>query len=58
MRHLLQRHPLPVKARFSHSLVLTYALPEKLLLPLLPPGLILDTFEGFGFLAVAMVQTR
>jgi len=33
-------------------------LPEKLLLPLLPPGLILDTFEGFGFLAVAMVQTR
>lgn len=58
MRHLLQRHPLPVKAWFSHSLVLTYALPEKLLLPLLPPGLILDTFEGLGFLTVAMVQTR
>lgn len=58
MRHLLQRHPIPVKAWFRHSLVLTYALPERLLMPLLPPGLMLDTFEGFGFLAVAMVQTR
>ena len=58
MRELLQRHPLPVKAWFDHSLVLTYALPAELLAPLLPPGLILDTFEGFGFLAVAMVQTR
>lgn len=58
MRHLLQRHPIPVKARFRHSLVLTYALPEPLLAPLLPPGLMLDTFEGFGFLAVAMVQTH
>ena len=58
MRYLLQRHPFPVKAWFRHSLVLTYALPEKLLSALLPPGLTLDTFEGFGFVAVAMVQTR
>lgn len=58
MRHLLQRHPLPVKAWFRHSLVLTYALPAESLQPLLPPGLILDSFEGFGFLAVALVQTR
>jgi hypothetical protein len=58
MRHLLQRHPIPVKAWFRHSLVLTYALPAQLLTPLLPPGLMLDTFEGFGFLAVAMVQTQ
>jgi len=57
MRHLLQRHPLPVKAWFRHSLVLTYALPAESLTPLLLPGLILDTFEGFGFIAVAMVQT-
>ena len=57
MRHLLQRHPLPVQAWFRHSLVLTYALPAELLTPLLPPGLILDTFEEFGFVAVAMVQT-
>lgn len=58
MRHLLQRHPIPVKAWFGHSLVLTYALPTEVLMPLLTPGLILDTFEGFGFVAVAMVQTR
>lgn len=58
MRHLLQRHPLPVKAWFDHSLVLTYALPAELLESLLPPGLVLDRFEQYGFLAVAMVQTR
>jgi hypothetical protein len=58
MRELLRRHPFAVKAWFRHSLVLTYALPAELLSPLLPPGLTLDTFEGFGFLAVAMVQTR
>lgn len=58
MLHLLQRHPFAVKAWFHHSLVLTYALPADVLAPLLPPGLILDTYEGFGFVAVAMVQTR
>jgi len=58
MRHLLQRHPLPVKAWFDHSLVLTYALPARFLATFLPPGLILDTFGDFGFLAAAMVQTR
>lgn len=58
MRHLFQRHPLPVKTWFKHSLVLTYAVPSESLLALLPPGLLLDTYEGFGFLAVAMVQTR
>lgn len=58
MRHLLQRHPLPIKAWFDYSLVLTYAMPAEILTPLLPPGLILDTFEEFGFVAMAMVQTR
>jgi len=54
----LKRHPIPVKAHFRHSLVLTYAFPEQLLEGLLPPGLILDTHRGFGFLAIAMVQTE
>lgn len=58
MLYLLKRHPFPVKARFGHSLVLTYAYPERLLRPLLPPGLTLDTFEGFGFVAVALVETQ
>lgn len=58
MLHRLKRHPIPVKAFFRHSLVLTYAFPEQVLLPLLPPGLILDTHEGSGFLAIALVQTE
>jgi hypothetical protein len=54
----LKRHPLPIKAFFRHCLVLTYAFPREILQPLLPFGLTLDTYEEFGFLAVAMVQTE
>lgn len=53
-----QRHPLPIAAHFRHSLVLTYAFPPEALEPLLPPGLVLDTYENKGFLAIAMVQTE
>lgn len=56
--HLLKRHKVPIKAHLAASLVLAYALPEDLLRPLLAPGLELDTYDGFGFLAIAMVQTR
>jgi hypothetical protein len=56
--HLLQRHPFPVDAFFRHSLVLTYAYPAALLAPLLPPGLVLDTLRGYGFLAIALVQAE
>jgi uncharacterized protein YqjF (DUF2071 family) len=58
MLHQLKRHPFAVRAWFRHSLVLTYAFPEALLRPLLPPGLELDTYEGFGFVAIALVQTE
>jgi hypothetical protein len=58
MRHLLQRHPVPIRAFFGHCLVLTYAFPREVLEPLLRPGLVLDTFGELGFAAVAMVQTR
>jgi len=58
MLYRLQRHPIPVKAWFRHSLVLTYAFSERILRPLLPPGLELDTFKGLGFVAIAMVQTE
>jgi hypothetical protein len=58
MLHLLKRHPFPVTAFFRRSLVLTYAFPGDLLQPLLPPGLLLDSYRGFGFLAIAMVQTE
>src|SRR5437763_12981232 len=58
MLHLLRRHPFPVGAFFRHSLVLTYAYPARLLEPLLPPRLTLDTFDGYGFLTVALVQAE
>ena len=58
MLYLLKRHPLPIAAHFEHVLVLTYAFPRNLLVPLLPPGLELDTFGDYAFLAVATVQTR
>lgn len=54
----LRRHPIPIQAFFRHSLVLTYAFPEDVLRPLLPPGLVLDAYEGHAFLAIALVQTE
>jgi hypothetical protein len=54
----LKRHPMAIRAHFRHSLVLTYAFPKERLAPLLPPGLTLDTYKDFGFLAIAMVQTE
>jgi hypothetical protein len=54
----LKRHLLAMHAQFEQVLVLTYALPETSLRPLIPPSLFLDTYESYGFLAIAMVQTR
>jgi hypothetical protein len=58
MLRLLQRHPFGVEAFFERSLVVTYALPSAVLAPLIGPGLALDAYDGWGFLAIAMVQTR
>ena len=58
MLHLLRRHIFPVTAYFRKSLVLTYAFPPEILEPLLLPGLTLDTVRGYGFLAIALVQTE
>ena len=58
MLHLLQRHALSIKAQLQASLVLAYAVPAEVLRPLLPPGLRLDTYGEFGFLAIALVETR
>ena len=55
---LLQRHPIPISAFFRHALVLTYAIQPEILQPLLPHGLVLDTYCGYAFLAVALVQTE
>jgi hypothetical protein len=58
MRHLLRRHPLPMQAHFEFTLVLTFAYAPELLAPLLPPGLRLDTHDGHGFVAVALVRAK
>jgi hypothetical protein len=58
MLYLLKRHPIPVAAFFRHSLVLTYALAPETLEPLVPDGLVLDTYQGRAFLAIALVQTE
>ena len=48
-----------MRTRFADSLVLTYALPPRVLRPLLPPGLELDTYTDaagteHGFVAAAL----
>lgn len=58
MLHLLKRHPFSVSAFLRQSLVLTYAFPSDILRPLLAPGLALDTYGEYGFLAIALVQTE
>ena len=55
----LKTHPFAVEAFFEHSLVLTFAAPRAEVQALLPAPLVADTFaEDWGFLAVALVQTR
>jgi len=61
MRARLRRHPIAIEAHLRDCLTLTYACPADVLRPLLPPGLELDTlggFGGFGFVAIALVQTE
>ena len=47
-----------MEAHFEFVVVLTYAFPQELLKPLLPPGLTLDSYCDNGFVAIACVQTR
>lgn len=54
----LRRHPIAVTAHFRHCVTLTYALPPDVLRPFVPPGLELDTYDGYAFVAVALVQTE
>lgn len=58
MSSALQRHPFGLEAFFRRSLVLTYAVPAPVLQDLIGPGLELDTYDDWGFLAIALVQTE
>ena len=52
------RHAFPIVAHFDWALAVTFAAPETSLVPLVAPGLSLDTFKQRGFLALACVKTR
>jgi hypothetical protein len=54
----LRRHPFPVVAHFERVVAVSFAFPEAVLRPLVPKGLEIDTYEGFGFLTVAMVWAK
>lgn len=58
MLHLLKRHTFAVIAHFDFALALTFAYPKEILMPVLPPGLQLDEYQGCGFVAIALVQVR
>jgi uncharacterized protein YqjF (DUF2071 family) len=54
----LKRHPFPVDAYFERVFAASFAFPEAILRPLVPPALQIDAHEGLGFVTVAMVWTR
>ena len=54
----LRRHPFPVVAHFDRVVAVSYAFPEAVLQRLIPPELEVDTYEGSGFVTVAMVWTK
>ena len=54
----LKRHPFPVVAFFDKVVAVSFAFPESILQPLLDEGLALDTFEGMGFVTVALVWAK
>ena len=58
MLRFLTRHPFPVRAFFDRVVAVSFAFPEAILRPLVPAGLEIDGYEGFGFITVAMVWTR
>jgi uncharacterized protein YqjF (DUF2071 family) len=59
MIEVLKNHPFAVEAFFESSLVLSFAIPQEQLKPMIPPCLELDTYQDkWGFIAVAMVKTK
>ena len=54
----LKRHPFPVDAHFERVVAVSFAFPVEVLESLVPAGLEIDAFAGFGFVTVAMVWSR
>jgi hypothetical protein len=58
LKSALKCHPFAVVAHFERVVAVSFAFPEATLRPLVPDGLEIDTHEGLGFVAVAMVWTK
>jgi len=56
--YAFKRHPFPVIARFDRVVAVSFAFPEEVLSAMVPRGLAIDSYEGFGFVTVALVWTR
>ncbi|MGJ8632774.1 MAG: DUF2071 domain-containing protein [Luteolibacter sp.] len=54
----LKRHPFPVVARFRRVVAVSFAFPEEVLRGMVSDGLEVDSYEGLGFVTVAMVWTE
>lgn len=52
----LRRHPVAMTARFRTAIVVTFGFPEPLLAGLVAPTLAVETVDGLGFVAVALVD--
>lgn len=58
MNHFLRRHPFPVQAFFERVVAVSFAFPKGIVRSLVPEGLEIDGYGGFGFVTVALVWTR
>ena len=54
----LRKHPFPVVAHFERVVAISFAFPEEALRSMVPNGLSIDAYHGFGFITVALVWTR
>jgi hypothetical protein len=53
----LRRHPFPVVAQFERVVAVSFGFPISALRPLVPNTLEIDSYEGLGFVTVALVWT-
>lgn len=56
--NLFRRHPFAVEAWFDRVIAVSFGFPEDVLRKMVPEGLEIDSFEGLGFVTVALVWTR
>lgn len=55
---LLRNHPFAMRAYFERVAAVSFAFPEEVLRPLVSEGLEIDSYQGLGFVTVAMVWTK